>query len=140
MPFSQCLVGESQKGEEKAKRESVCVWILRRQIFLIDSFRPSLPLTFLTSELAFADDKETDAFLMKHEANIYIATSSSSSPSITKESNAGKRKRSTIVPLSEQQWDAKASQAVLQAARDKLRLVDVSFCLLLFYLVKNLAC
>lgn len=39
---------------------------------------------------------------------------------------AGKRKRSNVIPLQERQWDAKVTQAALQAARDKLRLVDVS--------------
>jgi hypothetical protein len=85
----------------------------------LDSFRPSLPLTFLTSELAFADDDETHVFLQKHQADKYIATQ-------IMESTVGGGQRKRFLTLAERQWDAKASQAALQVAKDRLRLIDVS--------------
>lgn len=87
------------------------------------SFRPSLSLSFLTSELAFTDLNETHSFLEKHLAAKYVEPTpaqamTSSSKSVSK--------RAPKIPLEQRQWDTKNAQAALQAARDKLRTIDVS--------------
>jgi hypothetical protein len=84
------------------------------------SFRPSLPLTFLTTELAFADNEETNAFLEKHQANVYV------NEFVMEPLANGKSQRKRMLKLEERQWDAKASQIALQTAKDRLRLIDVS--------------
>lgn len=83
-----------------------------------------MPLTFLISELAFTDEEETHTFLIKYQADQYIDPSPAQAAAIGS-ANTTKRKRVSI-PLKDRLWDAKASQAALQTAKDKLRSVDVS--------------
>ncbi|PWN88400.1 hypothetical protein FA10DRAFT_275977 [Acaromyces ingoldii] len=82
-------------------------------------FRPSLSLTFLTSELAFTDLNEAHAFLEKHQAANYVEPT----PAQAFSSKSGSKKAK--VPLDQRQWDTKGAQAALQAARDRLRTIDI---------------
>lgn len=87
-------------------------------------------MTFLTTELAFADAEETHTFLTKHQAANYVEPKmdDAAAAAVGRGGSGTKRKRNNIIPLEDRQWDAKVSQAALQAAKDKLRLVDVSVC------------
>lgn len=101
-------------------------------LILARCFRPNLSLSFLTSELAFTDLHEADAFLAKHDVAIYVLPSNAMSTTMN-ESRKGVNKKGpkrnppkpTLPPLEERNWDAKAAQSILDQARLKFRTVDI---------------
>ena len=104
------------------------------------SYRPSIPLPYLSSELAFTDLQEAHDFLDSHKIAVYIEpTPAEAAAAITKSSSSqsgrDKKKKSNrstaelpvaVIPLEERKWDCKNALPGVIAAGEKYRKIDVS--------------
>lgn len=112
---------------------------------LARSYRPSLPLAYISTELGFTDVNEAHEFLDKHGIAIYIdPTPAELAAAVTANTGAGggqqqqqqqqkKRKKNSgvppsvvVVPIEQRKWDCKSALAGIIAAGDKYRKIDVS--------------
>lgn len=94
------------------------------------SYRPSVPLPYLATELAFADVQEAHDFLKANEIAIYIEPTPAelaASQSLRGSGTASKKKAGAKgLRLEERKWDCKNALPGLVAAGEKYRKIDVS--------------
>ncbi|KAK0544822.1 hypothetical protein OC846_005916 [Tilletia horrida] len=103
-------------------------------VIMAKSFRPSVPMSFLTSELAFTDAPECHTFLDSLSAATYIQptpaelAAAETAAAASKASTASKKKKSSKpfeMPLEGRKWDPKAALPFLSAALEKYKKVDI---------------
>lgn len=111
--------GNSQA--EISPRETLTSLLFVSRFFTYFSYRPSLALSFICSELAFESFQHADTFLNSLSADIYI------DPTPAEASSISKRKRVVLPPLEQRLWDAKTAMPFLIAAEEKHKKIDVSF-------------
>lgn len=104
--------------------------------FALLSCRPSLPLKFLASELAFADVQEAHEFLKINSLAVYIEPTPSEAVNLAASmasTNASRKKGRTAngsaskpsVPLEQRKWDCKSALRGVISAGEKYRKIDI---------------
>ena len=94
---------------------------------MLNSYRPSIALSFIADELAFQDVAEADEFLSANGAAVYVEPTPAELAAMMPPANGKKKKSKSIptLPLEKRQWDAKAAMQPLTDAIQKFRKVDI---------------
>ncbi|PWN49816.1 hypothetical protein IE53DRAFT_331407 [Violaceomyces palustris] len=93
-------------------------------LVIAKGYRPHCPLSFIASELAFADAMEAHEFLASHNCATYIDPTPTEL--VATLSPRGKKKaKGQSLPFEKRNWDAKTAIDALNGAMEKYRKVDI---------------